>query len=346
MPHRYLLPSPTVERPPAVSSRTRLAAAALVASMVAASGCHLLLGYEEERQELQPGPTTSSSQGGAGMQGGGGAGGSGANGAGGNWGCRDVAEDAFAAMPPLGPADERFTSPQVTLDRWGARFFVTNEGGYAGASPCKATLCPGELQLLAGEPNAIGAYAWYSSAATPDQSGPIIYQRITGDFAIEVDVEVTAMGAMPDYSGAGIIVRNPSSSYHFVYYSLAMRIPPSETEPVLSTQAVVRYPEGTLQGGHSSIPAGLVPASTTRGRLLLCRIGGAFSFHRRLANEDEPTVEEVTTADLGFDGVSELEVGFGAHWFRPAGAPFRGTFRHARFTLNPAGHAGCLALLE
>lgn len=342
MSHRYLLPSSTVERPAAVSSRARLTAASLVASMVAASGCHLLLGYEEERQELQPGPTTSSSQGGAGMQGGGGAGGSGANGAGGNWGCRDVAEDAFAAMPPLGPADERFTSPQVTLDRWGARFFVTNEGMYTGTTPCVATLCPGELRILPGLPDGKSGYLWRHNPPFFDQSGPVVYQRVSGNFAIVVDVALEPRGPTLAQTGAGIVVRNHEVANNYVYYSLANR------DQGYTTQALARIPGGMPGGGETYIPQNAAPTATTslRGQLMVCLVDGFFAFVRRFADDPQPVTDAVTNADLGFAGLQEVEVGLSVHWFDESKAPVEGVFRDVRFYPNPTSHEACKALLE
>lgn len=316
--------------------------AALTASLIGTSGCHLLLGYEEETQELQPGPTTSSSQGGAaGMQGGGGAGGEGGvGGMGGAWACREVAESAFAATPPLGPVDESFTSPSATLSRWGARFFVQNEGLYTGVTPCIATLCPGELRILPGPPEGSSGYLWWHNPPFFDQSGPVVYQRVAGNFAIAVDVELELQGAMPARTGAGIVVRNPNTTNNYVYYSLAHR------DVGYSTQALVRIPGGPPGGGNTYWANPPTTTTALAGRLMVCMVDGYFAFYRRLTDDTKVESDGPTSAELGFSTLSEVEVGFSAHWFDESKAPSEGVFRNVRFYANPTSHEACKALLE
>ncbi|MEM1029996.1 MAG: hypothetical protein AAGN82_06585 [Myxococcota bacterium] len=252
-----------------------------------------------------------------------------------------MAESDFVGNPPLGPADEDFASATMPLARWGARFFVVNEGGYQGPVPSTAMLCPGALRIRAGQPGDDAGYAWFDWGTVVDQSGPFVYQPVQGNFAIEVDVEVESTGLDPNYSGAGIVVRNPGQLNHFVYYNLSVR-----GDSQLATQVRLRDPSGTAGMGRSFTMDSPEVATAWRGRLLVCRIGGSFSFHRRLDDEASPQYEGATSGDLNFGTVLDVEVGLSAHWFEHDGTPFEGVFRTVRFHPVPPSHAACTALLE
>jgi len=314
---------------------------AALAALICTSGCHLLLGYEDPDEQTK-GPFAAS-------PGGGGADGSASGnpqgtglpaGVGGSWGCDDVGQSAFA-MPQPGaePIDDDFSDRQSTLDRWGARFFVENEGGYEGDTPCKATLCPGELHLQAGPPGAAGSYAWWH--LPNGQSGPVIYQHVGGNFAFEADVELAPTGLLTR-AGAGIVVRNPDISNHFIYYSMAYEAGSRANSP--RTLARVRDPE---RGDSQQLGDPLL-AATSRARLLICRVGGWFYLFRRLA-DDAGVVEfhgDYRASTWGFENVNVLEVGLSAHWFESNGNAIDGIFRTVRFHTPPANYDECAKLLN
>jgi hypothetical protein len=267
----------------------------------------------------------------------------GGSGLGGGGGCLPVAESDFAASPSLPAQADDFSSPTTTLSRWGARFFVVNEAGYTGSPPCSAELCAGALRLTPGAPGSSAGYFWHSSfGATQDQTGPIVYQRISGDFGFEVTVAIVPNGDPTDlYSGAGIALRNPNAFNHYVHYGLGK----GDSDAIV-TVGRYRYPSGSAGGGQTIVVESATPAAVTSGRLLLCRIGNSFSFHRRLTGEAAGSTDGTTSLDPGFTDVAEVEAGLSVHWFHGFEASFDGVFHDVRVHPGPATHQACRALLD
>ncbi|MEZ4445263.1 MAG: hypothetical protein R3B72_39690 [Polyangiaceae bacterium] len=323
-----------------------------VAGLALLAGCHLLLGYEDEPPGGSGGQGAQSQGGSGSIRGSGGAqeggksggepggGGMGAMGEGG--GCQVVGEDAFNASPDATPSDDDFTSASATLARWGARFFVVNEGGYIGATHCSATLCDGVLRLRPGTPSTNKGYYWRSTLGnTQNQSGPIVYQRVSGDFALEVDVELLPNGStIDDYTGASLVVRNPTAFNHYVSYSFGRQA------TGLGTVGRLRHPGG-IGNGETIVLGDPTPTTATRGRLLLCRLGGEFSFHRSFDGDPGSSTDSTTVSlDIGFGDVPEVEVGLSVHWYQGMASSYDGLFRNPRFHPAPASHQACRALLD
>lgn len=316
---------------------------AALAALICTSACHLLLGYDDSEGETS-GPFDSS-------PGGGGANGGSAGspqgtgtpaGVGGSWDCQDVEQSAFAMPVPGGvPHGDDFSNRQVTLDRWGARFFVENEGGYVGDTACKATLCPGELRLEAGPPG-IGSYAWWH--LPNGQSGPIIYQNVSGNFAFEADIELDPTGLLST-AGAGLIVRDPEIDNHYIYYAFGH----DDDSPAHVRQTAARVRDPNRPGNSDSLPLGAPQeATSSRARLLVCRVGQWFALSRRLSGDDDvvETHGFFRASTWGFESVNVLEVGLSAHWYESDGNAIGGIFRNVRFHPAPESHADCAKLLN
>ena len=128
--------------------------------------------------------------------------------------------------------------------------------------------------------------------------------------------------------------------------------PPTDTS--LGYRAVVRLGIDTIEHGlgtsvrwrqDASIKDDATTinfeASTSRmGRLLLCRIGGSFRYHRWLSDESSPVTPD-TISEFAMASIDTLEVGLTASWYGGAGNGISARFDKVIFHTPPSSHAEC-----
>lgn len=121
---------------------------------------------------------------------------------------------------------------------------------------------------------------WYA-----DDHGPMIYKNVTGNFIVEIDVQVgraTDITQAPRgaYSAGGIVVRDPASSApgneRWLMYNVGYQ-----------ATAVAREAKTTRPGSPGSVSTlYLIPSGgVLSGKLRVCRQGGLFRFFHQLAGE-------------------------------------------------------------
>jgi hypothetical protein len=302
---------------------------------LAAAGC---VSFESPETAPPPGGGGAAGHGGAGASGGGGegAGAAGGAGAGAGGACAAVLEADFTGGSTV-PTSDSFEDVTATRATWRARFFEETLKGLRGSTD--ATVCDGRLTIVPPEPEELngGTNGFFFYAG---QGGPWVHQRISGDFAFEVDMESiygAVDGQIDGYSGASIVIGHPSVDGYWQVFSLGSTA--DGIEGTYTTRlTTVREPAGSF---HHELRA----ASEAKGRLLACRIGGTFSFHRRLA-EDEGPVTLAHHGDPELSHVDPLDVGLTSTWWAGTRmASLEGRFTEARFHSPPATHQACAALL-
>lgn len=319
---------------------------------IAIVGCHLTLGFEdpEASSTSAAGGGTTSSVGTGGGEGGGGAG-EGAGGGGGHGGAaggggaggmvvpdcpRKVQETDFFASGFSAKSDE-FDSAAESFARWDAAFFAQNAAGHVGSSTM--SFCGGFIEIQPDAPVVTqprSGFYWGEGG----QTAPMVFQRISGDFAIEVNVKAvqanddSANPADP-FSGAGIIAYDPVGG-GWVLHTLSV-----DQNDDIGTSVFIEAQGGTV--GSQVFPDQL----KHEARMVLCRTNGTFHTYRRIVGSMavDPTANPGT---FGLDGVTDLQVGITAHWFQGGPLPesVKGRFEYVTFHPGVSNAAQCQALLQ
>lgn len=150
-----------------------------------------------------------------------------------------------------------------------------------------------------------------------DEQGVFLYQLVSGDFVVEVDVTAARRGdagAAPrgEYSAGGLLLRDPKSrspgQQRWVMYNLGYQ-PGGLAREVKDTRDSVSVLTLISSGGQRS------------GRLRVCRLGRSIRFFHRMPGAAEWSEESPNGSALRFDRPDlpeRLQVGLMAgHWEAP-----------------------------
>ena len=144
------------------------------------------------------------------------------------------------------------------------------------------------------EPNAkVSRIAWYM-----DDTGPLVYKQITGNFLAEIKLEVSSMKE-PDrapygsFNSAGFVVRDPASKdgdQNWIMYNFGQQYMGFGREAK------------TTDRSDSVLSIYDAPAKHNSGKLRVCRIGSTFYMYHWMENESawnaEEAAEEFEREDL------------------------------------------------
>lgn len=144
------------------------------------------------------------------------------------------------------------------------------------------------------EPNAkVDRIAWYM-----DDTGPLIYKQITGDFLAEIQLKVGSVkepnrAPYGSFNSAGFVVRDPASKdgdQNWIMYNFGNQYMGFGREAK------------TTEGSDSVLSIYDAPSKHNSGKLRVCRVGATFYLYHWMNNESgwiaEEAAEEFERKDL------------------------------------------------
>lgn len=125
--------------------------------------------------------------------------------------------------------------------------------------------------------------AWYM-----DDTGPLVYKQIAGDFLAEIQLKVSSMkepGRAPygSFNSAGLVVRDPASkdgNQNWIMYNFGQQYMGFGREAK------------TTEGSDSVLSIYDAPAKHNSGKLRVCRVGSTFYLYHWMENESGWNAEE------------------------------------------------------
>ena len=151
------------------------------------------------------------------------------------------------------------------------------------------------------EPNAkVSRIAWYM-----DDTGPLVYKQINGNFLAEIQLEVSSMKE-PDrapygsFNSAGFVIRNPASTYkdqNWIMYNFGNQ------DFGFGREAK------TTSDSESYLSIASAPSKFNSGKLRICRIDSTFYLYHKMENEKSWISEEASEEFVRNDLPEIVDVG-------------------------------------
>lgn len=136
------------------------------------------------------------------------------------------------------------------------------------------------------EPDAkVDRIAWYM-----DDTGPLIYKQVTGNFLVEVKVKVGSIkepnrAPYGSFNSAGMVIRDPASEYknqNWIMYNFGNQ------DMGFGREAK------TTSDSESYLSIDSAPSKFNSGKLRFCRVGSTFYLYHWMENEKEWIAEEAS----------------------------------------------------
>ncbi len=184
---------------------------------------------------------------------------------------------------------------------------------------------------LVMEPNAkVSRIAWYM-----DDTGPLVYKQISGDFLAEIKLKVGSMkepnrAPYGSFNSGGFVVRDPASKdgdQDWVMYNFGQQYMGFGREAK------------TTEGSDSVLSIYDAPAEHNSGKLRVCRIGSTFYLYHWMENESGWDAEDAAEKFEREDLPKTVDVGM---IINASGTPkeTRAEFDYIKFT-EVASRADC-----